>query len=174
MNHATRHCKVCAAITLLTFVWSMFLFPVCAIAATTTLRAGTVVTCAFSDAVDPLSVTIGQRITLTVVGAVKVAGVTVIASGAPVQAEVTQAQKQGAIGKPAVIGVRLLSVEAIDGTVVALTGVRVVEGESKQTSSLVITILCCVLGLLMKGGEASIPAGTKIDGTVVAEAQITT
>lgn len=143
-------------------------------AATTTLRAGTIVTCTFSDAVDPMTVTIGQRISLTVAQAVKVGDVTVIEAGAPVQAEITHAQKKGAVGKPATIGVRLLSVAAVDGTVVAISGQKVIEGESKQTTALVVTILCCVLGLLMQGGEATIPAGSHADATIVAEAQITT
>ena len=96
----------------------------------------------------------------------------VIASGAPVVAEVTRSQKKGAVGKPAIIGVTLYSVTAVDGSTVPLMGQKLVEGENKQTESLVITILCCVLGLLQQGGPASIPEGTQLEASVAGNVKV--
>ena len=172
MSNVLLYRKACGAVALVSLLWTFIFFPVCAMAETLTLRSGAVVKCTVSEDISPVTTTVGQRITLRVSEAVKVNGVTVIEAGAPVQAEVTQAQKQGSIGKPAIIGISLRSVTAVDGDVIALSGQKVLEGESKQSTSLVVTILCCVLGLLMKGGPASIPAGTNIDATVVSEVQI--
>ena len=86
--------------------------------------------------------------------------------------EVTHSQKKGAIGKPAVIGVMVRSVEAVDGTVVPISGVKYIEGENKLTEALVITILCCILGLVIQGGEAEIPAGANMQATIDATTTI--
>lgn len=130
------------------------------------IPAGTAVRCTFNEAVNPETAPVGQRLTLSVSEAVVVDGVTVIQVGAPVIAEVTQSQKRGSVGKPAIIGVTLYSVTATDGSSIALSGQKVIQGESKQTSALVITILCCILGLLQKGGDAVIPEGSSVVGTI--------
>lgn len=174
MKYPTQQRRLYGLTALVTFVWSMFLSPLCAMGATTTLRAGTVVTCEFSDPVYPATATIGRRLTLTVSEPVTIQGVTVIERGAPAQAEVVQSQKKGALGKPAMISVRLVSVTAVDSTVVGVTGYMSVEGANKQSTSVLVTILCCVLGLLIEGGPAWIPVGTQVDAKVVSDAQITT
>jgi hypothetical protein len=58
------------------------------------------------------------------------------------------------------------SVEAVDGSNIALSGTKHVQGENKQTQSLVITILCCILGLIIQGGDAEIASGSSMDATV--------
>ncbi|RMD82079.1 MAG: hypothetical protein D6815_10085 [Candidatus Dadabacteria bacterium] len=135
---------------------------------------GTIVVAAFEEEVNPAAVSQGQAVRLSVVNPVVVNGVTVIEAGAPVMGEVSIAQTPGAIGKPAKIGVTLQYVTAVDGTRIPISGQTVVEGENKQTTSLVVTILCCVLGLIMKGGEASIPAGSQVKATTLADAEIST
>lgn len=164
--------KRLGTITLSLFVWTWLVAPTAVSAKTIEVPAGTTVLCAFSTAIEPSTATVGQRLTLRVVDAVKVDGVVVIEAGAAVTAEVTRSQKKGAVGKPAVIGVTLFSVAAVDGSSIPLTGQKVIEGESKQTSSLVITILCCVLGLLQKGGDATIPEGSQINGTTPGMAKV--
>lgn len=129
-----------------------------------TIPAGTPVLLAFEETVCPLTAQVGQKILLRTTSPVIVDGKVVIAAGAIANAEVTSAQKKGAVGKPAIIGVMLRTVEAVDGTLVPISGTKVIEGENKQATSLVVTILCCILGLLMQGGEAEIAAGSSLDG----------
>jgi len=154
-------------------VWQFVLFPAVAFAATVDVPVGTVVLVVFNDDVDPKAVAAGQTVMLSALNPVVVKGSTVIEVGAPVLGEVTVAEKQGAVGKPAKVGVALRHVTAVDGTNIPLSGQKLVEGESKQTTSLVVTILCCVLGLIMKGGTAIIPAGAQVQATTMAPVTIT-
>ena len=172
MSVSAARSKSVALLCLLSFSWIQLLFPVVALAATVQVPAGTVVVATIDSTIDPKTVTVGQRINLRVANDITVNGQVVIAAGAPVVAEITQASGPGSIGKPAIIAVTLRSVTAVDGTVIALSGQRAQEGENKQTSSLVVTILCCVLGLLLKGGEATLAAGTVVDGSTVTSAEV--
>jgi len=97
---------------------------------------------------------------------VVVNGKTVIAAGAAATAEITESSKPGSLGKPGSVGVTVKRVAAVDGTIVPLSGTKVVEGKSNQTSAIVIAILCCILGLLQHGENAMIPAGSTISATV--------
>lgn len=130
------------------------------------IPAGTPVMLAFDEAVRPETAQVGQKVLLRTTSSVMIDGKIVISEGAIANAEVTSAQKRGAVGKPAIIGVMLRTVEAVDGTLVPISGTKVIEGENKQTEALVITILCCILGLLTQGGEAEITAGSALDGRV--------
>jgi len=164
--------KAVSVAMLLTFFWHFLLFETAALAATAEVPVGTVVMVVFNNAVDPAKVTIGQTLTLSVVNPVVIGKNTIIEAGAPVLAEVTIAEKNGAVGKPAKIGVTLRNVTAVDGTNIPLTGQKVIEGTNSQATSLVVTILCCILGLLMKGGNATISAGSQIQATTMSPATI--
>lgn len=161
-----------AILSSVVFSWTLILSPAVVLASTVRIPVGTIVTAGVNDAIDPSSVSPGQMVTLSVITPVLIDGVKVIEAGAPVTAEVVVSQTKGAVGKPAKVGIALRNVAAVDGTLVPLSGQRQVEGENKQGTSLVVTILCCVLGLLMKGGEASIPAGAQIQGTTMAESSV--
>jgi len=127
---------------------------------------GTPVLLSFEGRVHPASAVVGGKIYLRVEESVRVGGKIVIAEGSRAVGEITHSQKKGAIGKPAIIGVVLRSVEAVDGTRIPVSGSKLIEGESKQTSAIIVTILCCVLGLLMQGGEAEIAAGSTVEAMV--------
>jgi len=141
-------------------------------AAKVQIPVGTVVDLAFEATLSPTTAAVGQSVNLKVANDVKVNGQIVIAAGATATGEVTQASKAGAVGKEAQIGVTVKQVQAVDGTIVPLTGTKVVSGESHQTSSIVITILCCILGLLQHGGKAEIAAGSALRATVSAPVEV--
>jgi hypothetical protein len=165
--------RVGAIAVLLSFACHFLFFPVAAMAASVAVPVGTVVTVVFGESIDPATVMPGQTVMLSVVNPVMVAGAMVIQAGAPVLGEVTVSEKAGAVGKPAKIGVALRHVTAVDGTNIPLSGLKQMEGENAQTTALVVTILCCILGLLMKGGKATIPAGAQVQATTMAPATIT-
>jgi len=133
---------------------------------TVNIPGGTRLVLAFENAVEPESAQIGQKVYLRVVNGVNVDGNVVIEGGARATAEITLSQKKGAIGKPAVIGVMVRSVEAVDGTMIPISGIKHVEGENKQSEALIVTILCCILGLMIQGGEAEIAAGSNMEATI--------
>jgi hypothetical protein len=168
MSHVEFRIRFGAIAMLASFALHFLFPPLVAVAANVDVPVGTVVFVVFNDVVDPAAASPGQTIMLSVVNRVVIAGTTVIEAGAPVLGEVTVAEKTGSIGKPAKIGIMLRYVEAVDGTNIPLVGQKLVEGESKQTSALVVTILCCVLGLLMKGGTATIAAGSQVQATTMA------
>ncbi|MCJ7645997.1 hypothetical protein MUO65_03705 [bacterium] len=132
-------------------------------AAVVSVPPGTRVLLRLEETVSPETKSVGDQVTLSVVSDVVVNGKVVIAAGAPAAGEVTVSSKKGAVGKPAEIGFQVTSVMAVDGKSVPLRATRKAEGKSKMTEAIVVTILCCVLGLLMKGGEASFEKGLTIE-----------
>ena len=152
---------------------AIFLAPSLAFAGSVTIPVGTQITLSFPEVISPESYQIGQSVSLVVEHDVIIDGETIFAAGATATGEVTQSQNAGGIGKPAKIGVTAITVEAVDGTMVAVSGTAFIEGEDKQSSTLIITLLCCILGLLMKGGDAEIAAGTTLEATVDMEVSVT-
>jgi hypothetical protein len=151
----------------------MLAVPSTAVARAVTIPVGTPLVLKFEETLNPATASVGTTVHLSVLTDITIDGRVVFSAGAPATGQVTESEKPGSIGKPAVLGVTLQSAEAIDGTLVPISGMTVVEGENKQTTTLIITILCCVLGLLMKGGDVDIPAGTTMDGTVELATDIT-
>jgi len=158
--------KRVALFVLISVVIHLFAPAAMAASETVTIPGGTRLVLAFENAVEPESAQIGQKVYLRVVNGVDVDGKTVIEGGARAVAEITQSQKKGAIGKPAVIGVMARTVEAVDGTMIPISGVKQMEGENKQSEALIVTILCCILGLMIQGGEAELAAGTNMEVTI--------
>lgn len=136
------------------------------------VQMGTLMDLVFDPAVSGDTSALGQTVTLRVVNAVVVEGKTVIAAGAPAVGEVQSAKKRGMIGSAGSLVVAAKNTTAVDGTFVPLTGTKAIDGKSKVTSAVVVTILCCVLGLLMKGGKAEIPAGTSMRASVAAPVEV--
>lgn len=137
-----------------------------AVAEEVRVPAGLTVVLAFEDAVSPETAQVGQRVFLRVQEDVVVDDAVVISNGALATGEVSQSVKKGAVGKAAAIGVIVRTVEAVDGTSIPISGTKMIEGESKQSEALIVTILCCILGLLMNGGDAEIAAGSTMDAMV--------
>jgi len=131
-------------------------------AAVVSVPLGTRVLLRLEETVSPETKNVGDSVSLSVVSDVVVEGKVVIASGALATGEVTVSRKSGVLGRPAEIGFQVTSVTAVDGKSVPLRATRKAEGKSKVTEAVVITIICCVLGLLMKGGVASLEQGTRI------------
>ena len=140
-----------------------------------TIPAGTIVSLRTIDELHPRNLNVGDRVVLKVVSDVRVLGKVVIAAGASARGEITAAKKSGMAGINARIGFSVKSVQAVDGTTISLYGTKFVEGDAKTTESVIFSFLCCLLFLLMKGEDASIPPGTLVDcetaGTVQVEVE---
>jgi hypothetical protein len=137
------------------------------------IPSGTEVPVVISEKLSSGTHSAGSEFSAKVANDVSVSGVVVFRSGAPVTGVVESAKKKGAVGAAGRLAISLKSTHAVDGTSVALSGSKEVEGESSVGTALVITILCCILGLLMQGGNADIPAGTQITARTAQEATIT-
>lgn len=109
----------------------------------------------------------GQIINGTCPSGVTIKGVKFVNPGAPVKIRVANAAVPKSLGKPGSIALEVVSVTAVDGTEVPLTGGSMsAMGEDKNTKSLLLGIFICPLFLFQKGGDASFPAGTTIDAFV--------
>lgn len=134
---------------------------------------GTIVDLVFDQTLSANSASLGQSVMLRVSSPVVVNGKTVIAAGTMATGEVVNSSKAGAVGKEGQLGVSIKSVTGVDGTLIPLNGTKTVVGENHTTSSVVITLLCCILGLLQQGGKAEIPAGASVRASVAAPTNVT-
>jgi hypothetical protein len=128
------------------------------------LPAGSAVIIRLDQTISTKTNSTGDSVRMSVAADVAVAGSVVIQAGAVALGEISHVKKPGNVGAPGEIGVDVSAVQGVNGEMIrvipqSLSG----EGDNKQTSSLIVTLLCCVLGLLMKGGEASIAAGQTIN-----------
>ncbi|NQT34291.1 hypothetical protein HQ587_03805 [bacterium] len=139
-----------------------------------TVKAGTPVMLQFQQAVNSKFNDVGDKPNVIVMQDVVVDGSVVIRGGSPAVATVIKAQKAGAVGASGVIEVEITGVHAVDGTLIRISGARISEeGRDKQTESIVITLLCCILALLMTGEPGEILAGTQVTGYTIANMDVT-
>ncbi|MBC8053944.1 MAG: hypothetical protein H7Y13_12835 [Sphingobacteriaceae bacterium] len=132
-----------------------------------TVIAGTSVALETASTISSSGITPGQIIDFKVKYDVKVGDKVVIAAGAPAKGQVLRAQKAKGLGKEGLIEVQLKSVKAVDGQDIPLgMGNVFQEGESKETLSIVLGVLVCILFLTMKGKDALVPAGYEANASV--------
>ncbi len=104
----------------------------------------------------------GDRVRLAVVEEVSFRGSVVVPVGTSVIGEVSQAQRNGHVGKKGKLQVRLVSIEMPDGPV-RLSGNVYDEGKSHTALSVGTMLLVSPLGgFLIHGTSASIPAETPV------------
>lgn len=156
--------RLTAAATLFTFLCiSVVPFAALAKSVEVEVQFGTPVSLRVLETISPVTHRVGQQVILVVDRDVIVDKQVIITAGTQAICEISRAVKQGSVGKAAEISVEASHVKAVDGTVIALKGEKVVVGEDKQTASLLVTLLCCVLALLMKGTKAEIISGSTFD-----------
>lgn len=163
----SRLFKYFVSITIAAFV-STFVLPPEAIASPTEVRipAGTVVLLKTNTTLVPSQLNPGDTISLSVVSDVVVDGNVVIAAGSSAKGEITNAKDRNMIGIAAEIGFSVRSVQAVDGSTVMLSGAKNISGKDKMILSIGLSLVCCILFGLMKGGDATIPSGTQIESIV--------
>jgi hypothetical protein len=112
-------------------------------------------------------VAVGQTIDFKVKNNVVAEGKTLIAAGSIAKGQIVRAQKAKGIGKQGFIEIQLISVAAVDGQEVFLSGGNVYqEGENRETLSIVLSVFVCLLFLTLKGTEAFVPSGYQVTSTV--------
>ncbi len=171
VNEKSMFSKFTLYLSLLSFVWVIMGCDIALAQTKVTIPAGTIVSLLTYQSISPEVHKIGDRVSFTVAYDVVIDGKTVIKAGTDVFGEITESKLRGAIGQAAKIGMSIRRVNAVDGTIVPLYGAKFAEGQSKMGTAIVVTVLCCVLGLLIKGGDAEIPSGSEIQaetaGTIV-------
>lgn len=141
-------------------------------ASTVNLPAGTVVRLELAETVSSETAVVGQRVNFKVINEVKKSGKILINGGTTAIGEIITVDKNGALGKPGTIGIQLKSVNAIDGTVVLISASKVVNGASKQTEALIVTLILCIFGIFIKGENATLQAGSIFEATTISDLNI--
>lgn len=133
----------------------------------TLLRSGTLISLESSEEINSANAIAGQSIDFLVRNDISVNDKVVIRKGTIAKGLVQRVEKAKGIGKEGFVEIEIRSLPAVDGTEVFLTGAKIYEeGEDKQTLSIVLGVLVCLLFLIMKGKDGIIPKGYSIDARV--------
>lgn len=115
----------------------------------------------------------GDPLTFKVDEDVVINGKVVIARGALVKGEVSNAKKSGRMGKAGALSIRVNSVQAVDDQKVKLRASKGKEGDDKTGTTVALVVLFGPLGFLKKGKEAKIKEGTRIKAYTDEEKRVT-
>ncbi len=128
--------------------------------ASVTVPDGTEFKIATTEDISGQKVVEGDPLTFKVSEDVKIDGKTVIAKDTLVKGTVSTAKKKGFMGKGGELSVRIESTQTVDDQKVKLRASKSGEGGDNMGSTVALTVLFGPLGLLRKGKEAKIKAGT--------------
>lgn len=171
----SRFMKVASAIMLVLFINFSILAPSVAAQSQSkqvVLKAGTTVILETVTSLSSKSKVSGSTADFKVVTDVRADGVVVIPAGTVALGQVTTVKRPSALGKSGEIAVSLNSVNAIDGTLVPLSGGNTSAIGNDQTGLAIICGLFTLIGFFIHGGQAEIPAGTQLQTVVMANTNI--
>ena len=114
----------------------------------------------------------GSRVNLSVLHDVTKDGHVLIKAGTPATGSIASAEKAKMIGREGKIMISVDRTQTVDGQEVFLQGSMTGKGEERLVTSVVVSTLLCPLALLMKGGEAEIPAGAELRTFVANEVKV--
>ena len=126
------------------------------------LPDGTELTVITTEEITSKTATEGDPLNFKMDEDVKVNGKVVIAKGALVKGEISNAKKSGRMGKGGQLSIRILSTESVDGQKVKLRASKGKEGDDKTGTTVALVVLFGPLGFLKKGKDAKIKEGTRI------------
>jgi hypothetical protein len=158
-----------------------YLLTVCVLCMSFTIRkpldvvlpAGTPVALETTTLIRSDEAQMGQIVEFKVRSDVKINNKVVIAAGALAKGQIVKAQRAKGIGKEGYVEIQIKSVTAADGQEVILSNSNLYqEGENKQTLSIVLGVLVCILFLTMKGKNAEIAPGYQVMTSVAANTNI--
>lgn len=114
----------------------------------------------------------GTSVNLSVLHDVVKDGHILIKAGTPARGLIASSEKAKMIGREGKVTIAVDRTRAVDGQEVFLQGSMAGVGEEKLVTSVVVSTLLCPLALLMKGGEAEIPAGAELRTFVANEVKV--
>ena len=129
-------------------------------ALTVNVPAGTAVILRLPQELTSETAETGQMVQLLVDNDVVVEGKVVVKRGASAMGQVIKAKKAGAVGAAGELMISVQTVPAVDSTVIPVNFTKSAEGQSKLGTSVVLTVICCILFLLKKGENVKLPANS--------------
>ncbi len=138
------------------------------------LKAGSSVQVRLDQTLSSANSTIGGVVYLSVINDVfDNEGNAVIKAGAIAEGSVTSVKPSSFLGQPGSIGIGVNTVTAIDGTRIPVQAVSSSNGKDQMVVSVILGLLC-ILGFLMKGGEAEINSNNIINARTLGDINIST
>ena len=104
----------------------------------------------------------GDRVSLRVDEDVKVDGVVVIAKGAMVRGQISEAKAAGRMGRGGKLNLRIESTTLVDGQRINVRSTKAKSGDDATGTTVALTVLFGPIGLLKKGKDAEIAEGARI------------
>lgn len=136
------------------------------------LKAGTPISMEITQRVSSNSFSEGTAVNFVTTADVLAGGKVVIPVGTLVKGTVCQSSHSTILGIPGKIGVTVEGVYAADGTYVPITGGGIYDEGDDNIALAVLCGLFTVVGFIINGEPAVIPAGTAVQGIVLANTVI--
>ncbi len=129
---------------------------------TVVIPDGTEIPAVTTEAISSKTANEDDPITFKVEEDVMINGSVVISKGTAIKGVVTNAKKAGFLGKGGELNIKLETTTTVDGQKLRVRAAKGKEGENKVGTTIALTVLLGPVGLLKKGKNAEIKAGTKI------------
>lgn len=127
-----------------------------------TIPDGTELTVVLQDEISSGTATEGDPVNFRIKDDVKINGKVVIAKDTLVKGTIANAQKAGRMGKGGKLGIRIESTTTVDGEKIRLRASKGNEGGDKVGTVIALSVFFGLFGLLKRGKNAKIKAGTEI------------
>lgn len=116
----------------------------------------------------------GATVALRAVGDLAVGNDVLIAAGAPGSAKVSSVKKGNFLGIPGQLTLTAMTIQAVDGTTVPITGTTQAQGEDKMILAIALAVFVCLVGVFIKGGDAVLVSNTQFQAYVAGSPEIET
>ena len=138
-----------------------------------TLKAGTPVILATVQTLSSKTVFSGNTVDFKVVSDVIVDGNVVIPAGTIAKGQALNVSKASALGKGGELSVGINTINAIDGTLVPLSGANISASGNSKVGLAIVCGLCTIVGFLIPGNQAELPAGAQAQAVVMSNTTVT-
>ena len=109
----------------------------------------------------------GQKVRFRVLDDVIIGGKLAVMAGAKATGTIISLDEPGMIGKPGNLSIQLTRVEAVDGTNIPISAYSVLKGKNNTGTAIAVTLILCIFGLFIQGGDAVMQAGSVIEAEVI-------
>lgn len=138
-----------------------------------TLKAGPPVILATVETVSSKTTVSGNTVDFKVVTDVIVDGNVVIPAGTIAKGQASNVSKASAIGKGGEITVGINNINALDGTLVPLSGANISASGKNKVGLAIVCGICTLFGFLIPGSQAELPAGSQTQAVVMSNTIVT-
>jgi hypothetical protein len=138
-----------------------------------TLQEATVLSIELKETCSSETAKQGDRVIFEVMSDIKVEGAIVIREGTPVTGSVVKAEPAKWLGRAGELIINVEYTRAVDDQKIPLRVSLTEEGKDSIAASVVLTVLCCPLFLLIEGKKAECLKGAKYTVYVAADRKIT-